>query len=72
MKKIKDMKISLYNQDPIETQRAPRYGRSGIVQGTIEFEEENLATFEKVKFVVRLLLICARMDEFTVAVNRMV
>lgn len=58
-KKIKDMTISMHNQDPIETQRAPRYERRGIIQGTIVFDQENLATFEKVKLVVRLLVICA-------------
>ena len=58
-KKIKDVTITMHNQDPIETQRAPRYGRRGIIRGTIEFDEENLATFEKVKLVVRLLVICA-------------
>ena len=57
-KRIKDMTITMHNQDPIETQRAPRYGRRGIIQGTIVFDKENLATFEKVKLVVRLLVIC--------------
>ena len=50
------MTIIMHDQDPIEIQRAPRYGRKGIIRGTIEFGEENLATFEKVKLVVRLLL----------------
>lgn len=54
-KRIKDMTISLHNQDPIDVQRAPRYGRRGIIRGTIEFDEENLAAFEKVKLVVRPL-----------------
>ena len=54
-KRIKDMTINMHNQDPIEIQRAPRYGRKGIVRGTIEFAEENLAMFEKVKLVVRLV-----------------
>ena len=57
-KRIKDMTISMHNQDPVETQRAPRYERRGIIRGTIVFDEENLATFEKVKLVVRLLVIC--------------
>jgi len=48
------MMINMHNQDPIGIQRAPRYGRKGIVRGTIEFDEENLAMFEKVKLVVRL------------------
>lgn len=51
------MKISVHNQDPIQVQRAPRYGREGIIRGIIEFDEENLATFEKVKLVVRLLAV---------------
>lgn len=53
-KRIKDMTISLHNQDPIQVQVAPRYGRGGIIKGTIEFDEENLPAFEKVKLVVRL------------------
>ena len=53
-KRIKDMTISLHNQDPIQVQVAPRYGRGGIIGGTIEFDEENLPAFEKVKLVVRL------------------
>lgn len=53
------MTISLHNQDPIEIQRAPRYGSRGIVMGVIEFDEENLASFEKVKLVVRFPLNCA-------------
>ena len=48
------MTISLHNQDPIQVQVAPRYGRGGIIKGTIEFDEENLPAFEKVKLVVRL------------------
>jgi hypothetical protein len=56
-KRIKDMTITIHDQDPIEVQHAPRYGRRGIIRGTIEFDEENLATFEKVKLVVRLLVI---------------
>ena len=47
------MTISMHDQDPIEIQRVPRYGRKGNIRGTIEFDEENLATFEKVKLVVR-------------------
>lgn len=46
------MTITLHNQDPIEIQRTPRYGRRGNVVGTIEFDAENLANFEKVKFVI--------------------
>lgn len=54
------MTITLHSQDPIEIQRTPRYGRRGNVVGTIEFDAENLANFEKVKFVVRLPIIHAR------------
>ena len=50
------MTISLHSQDPIEIQRAPRYGNGGNIIGTIEFDEENLAHFEKVKLVVRLVI----------------
>ncbi|KAF9778027.1 hypothetical protein BJ322DRAFT_1094457 [Thelephora terrestris] len=50
--KIKDMTISLQNQDPIEVQPAPRYGRRDIISGTITFDEENLTAFEKVKLVI--------------------
>lgn len=46
------MTISLHNQDPIEVQRAPRYGSNGIIRGAIEFDEANLASFEKVKLVI--------------------
>jgi len=60
-KRVKDMTISLRSQDPIEVQSAPRYGRRGIIRGTIKFDEENLATFEKVKLVVRLFGICSGM-----------
>ena len=52
------MTITLHNQDPIEIQRAPRYGRRGIILGTIDFDAENLTNFEKVKLVVRRLVIC--------------
>ncbi|KAF9646944.1 hypothetical protein BDM02DRAFT_3262020 [Thelephora ganbajun] len=52
LKRIKDMTISLYNQDPVEVQRVPRYGKRGIITGTIDFDEENLAMFEKVKLVI--------------------
>jgi len=58
-KKIKDMTIALHNQDPVEIQHAPRYGRRGNILGTIEFDAESLANFEKVKLVVRTLIICA-------------
>lgn len=51
-KRIKDMTITLHNQDPIEIQRAPRYGKRGIILGTIEFDAENLTNFEKVKLVI--------------------
>lgn len=51
-KRIKDTTISLHNQDPIEAQRAPRYGRTDIIRGTIEFDEESLAAFEKVKLLI--------------------
>ena len=47
------MTISLQHQDPIEVQPVPRYGRSDIIRGAISFDEENLASFEKVKLVVR-------------------
>ena len=52
-KRVKDMTINLHNQDPIGVQSAPKYGRRGIISGTIEFDKENLAAFEKVKLVVR-------------------
>ena len=58
-KRVKDTTISLHNQDPIEVQRAPRYGKRGNIVGTVEFDEENLAHFEKVKLVVRLPIIYA-------------
>ena len=58
-KRIKDITITLHNQDPIEVQRTPRYGRTDIIKGTIEFDEDNLPAFEKVKLIVRSLLICA-------------
>lgn len=57
-KRIKDMTISLNGQDPIEIQREPRYGRRGIIRGTIRFDEGNLANFEKVKLVVRIPIVC--------------
>jgi hypothetical protein len=47
------MTISLHNQDPIQVQIAPRYGKGGIIRGNIEFDEEHLPAFEKVKLVVR-------------------
>jgi hypothetical protein len=59
-KRVKDMTISLHNQDPIQVQIAPRYGKGGIIRGTIEFDEENLPAFEKVKLVVRLFLFSPR------------
>ena len=48
------MTINLHHQDPIEIQRAPRYGKGGNIIGTIEFDEESLANFEKVKLLVRI------------------
>ena len=59
-KRVKDMTITLHNQDPIEIQRAPRYGKRGIILGTIEFDAENLTNFEKVKLVVSRFVICTR------------
>ena len=53
-KRVKDMTINLHHQDPIEIQRAPRYGKGGNIIGTIEFDEENLVNFEKVKLLVRI------------------
>lgn len=55
------MTISLRNQDPIEIQRVPTYGRGGTIRGAIKFDEESLTTFEKVKLVVRLLVIYSGM-----------
>ena len=55
-KRIKDKTINLHSRDSIEIQRAPRYGNGGNIIGTIEFDEENLAHFEKVKLVVRLVI----------------
>ena len=47
------MTISLRDQEPIQVQIAPRYGKGGIIRGTIEFDEDNLPAFEKVKLMVR-------------------
>jgi hypothetical protein len=63
-KRVKDMTICLYNQDPIQIQHAPRYGTRGNIRGTIEFDEENLASFEKVKLVVRLSPLSLSSDGF--------
>ena len=58
------MTITLHNQDPIEIQRAPRYGKRGNILGTIEFDADNLANFEKVKLVVRSFVTCASPSVF--------
>ena len=70
-KRIKDMTITLHNQDPIEIQRAPRYGRRGNILGMIEFDAENLVNFEKVKLVVRSLSICFRSICFDCRLDRL-
>jgi hypothetical protein len=63
-KKVKHMTISLHNQDPIEIQRMPRYGRGDIIRGTIEFDEGRLAALDRVELVVRLLPITGRSLSF--------